>query len=295
MEFGISRFCRVLAKDVKTAPFSPRGSNSVQRKFGDAFKGSSDFAEHIQQLEVCFQPEPEINRTCYVIVTARTLLWTLLTIASTLAMVAAVVTPMWLLGFERPAGLKTTNEEILQKKTSDGVFSPTVGIYNRCTKIHDFEQMFTDSCAPFVTSFNMPNDEFPHCWKAALLFFAFGLVFMVLTIGTSVIGCCKRSIRRKSIFTISGTIQSFAVLCYILALMLYPAGWGAERIKVVCGDLAGPYSIGDCSLGWAFYLSFGATILTFICSVLSVQAEISTSSDKVQDEILEGKRLICLW
>jgi hypothetical protein len=38
----------------------------------------------------------------------------------------------------------------------------------------------------------------------------------------------------------------------------------------------------------------GSTLLVFVCSVLSVQAEISTSSDDVQDEILKGKTLICL-
>lgn len=264
----------------------------------DSFtKGSSEFEEHIQQLEVCFQPERESSRVCYLIVTARTLLWTLLTIAATLAMLAAVVTPMWLMGPERLPGLKRTNQEEneLNEKIIENAYSPTLGVYNRCTKIHHIDQIFTDSCDPFVTSFSMSNNEFPDCWKAALLFFGCGLAFMVLTIITSVIGFCKRSIRRKSIFTISGTIQSFAGLCYILALMLYPAGWGAERVKLVCGELAGPYSIGDCSLGWAFFLSLGATLVTFICSVLSVQAEISTSSDKVQDEILEGNTFICLW
>ncbi|UYV62272.1 LHFPL2 [Cordylochernes scorpioides] len=46
--------------------------------------------------------------------------------------------------------------------------------------------------------------------------------------------------------------------------------------------------------GWAYYLAAGSTLVTFLCAVLSVQAEISTSSDKVQDEILDGKNPICL-
>ncbi|GFT21837.1 LHFPL tetraspan subfamily member 2a protein [Nephila pilipes] len=104
---------------------------------------------------------------CYVIVTSRTLLWTLLTIATTLAMLAAVVTPTWLIGAPRRPGLKMRGE------TSE---------------------------------------------------------------------------------------------------------W----------DLYSP------SLGLAFYLAIGSTLITFLCSVLSVQAEVSTSTDKVQDEILEGKTLICL-
>jgi hypothetical protein len=35
---------------------------------------------------------------CYVIVTCRSLLWMLLTIAATLAMISAIITPKWLIG-----------------------------------------------------------------------------------------------------------------------------------------------------------------------------------------------------
>ncbi|XP_076339689.1 LHFPL tetraspan subfamily member 2a protein-like [Tachypleus tridentatus] len=228
---------------------------------------------------------------CYVIVTSRTLLWTLLTIATSLAMVAAVITPSWLIGPPRKPGLRSRT---YTETNSDEIYSRAICIYNRCTKLHKVDQLFTDSCAPFVTSFGMPSQEFPNFWKAALIFFAFGIALMAFTVFTSVLGCCIRSIVKKSIFTISGTIQAIAGLLFILGLVLYPAGWGSTRVQLVCGENAQPFLLGDCMLGWAFYLAIGSTIITFICSVLSVQAEISTSSDKVQDEILEGKNLICL-
>ena len=44
---------------------------------------------------------------CYVIVTSRTLLWTLLTIACTLSMMAAIFSPNWLIGSPKKAGLRT--------------------------------------------------------------------------------------------------------------------------------------------------------------------------------------------
>ncbi|XP_076324418.1 LHFPL tetraspan subfamily member 2 protein-like isoform X1 [Tachypleus tridentatus] len=228
---------------------------------------------------------------CYVIVTSRTLLWTLLTIATSLAMVAAVITPSWLIGSPRKPGLRS---RLSTPGNNEEKYSPTLGMYNRCTKIHQVDQLFTDSCAPFVTSFGMPSEEFPNFWKASLVFFAFGIALMVFTVFTSVLGCCVRSIIKKSIFTISGTIQAIAGLLFILGLVLYPAGWGSTRVQLVCGESAQPFLLGDCRLGWTFYLAIGSTVVTFICSVLSVQAEISTSSDKVQDEILEGKNLICL-
>lgn len=83
-------------------------------------------------------------------------------------------------------------------------------------------------------------------------------------------------------------------LFLILGLILYPAGWGCQKAIDYCGHYASAYKPGDCSLGWAFYTAIGGTVLTFICAVFSAQAEIATSSDKVQEEIEEGKNLICL-
>lgn len=88
----------------------------------------------------------------------------------------------------------------------------------------------------------------------------------------------------------------FAGLFLILGLMLYPAGWGSKKVVDYCGQDASPYKVGLCSLGWAFYTAIGGTVLTFLCAMFSAQAEIATSNDKVQDEIEEGRSLICvLW
>lgn len=251
---------------------------------------------------------------CYVIVTSRTLLWTLLTISSAMAMLAAVVTPQWLVGVpekhpstssnnnnnnnhdgQSPSHLPPESTTAASHTVQERVWTPTVGLYNRCTRVRSVvgtRSQFT--CATFVTSFSMPSDEFPDSWKASLFFFSLGLVFMATTVFTSVIGCCVRAIAKKSIFTLSGTVQATAGLCYILALILYPGGWGSRRVRNLCGEEAEPYVNWDCSLGWAFYLAIGATMSTFLCSFLSVQAEISTSSDSVQEEILQGKNPVCL-
>lgn len=52
--------------------------------------------------------------------------------------------------------------------------------------------------------------------------------------------------------------------------------------------------LGDCAIGTGLYVAVGTTVLTFVCACLSVPAEKSTSSDKVQDKIYEGQTLICL-
>lgn len=83
-------------------------------------------------------------------------------------------------------------------------------------------------------------------------------------------------------------------LLLMVGLMLYPAGWGSEKVISYCGPEALPFRPALCSLGWAFYAAIGGTLASFLCAVLSAQAEIATSSDKVQEEIEEGKSLICL-
>ncbi|XP_015179655.1 PREDICTED: lipoma HMGIC fusion partner-like 2 protein isoform X2 [Polistes dominula] len=165
---------------------------------------------------------------CYVIVTGRSLLWTLLSLAALMAVLSALLTPKWLVG--------------------------------------------------------------PHTIKDT----TFGLAVMTMTVLAALIGCCVQSIGRKSIFDLSGVAQAIAGILYLIGLSLYPAGWGAERVKRICGPEADAFYLGDCNLGWAFYSALVGTGLTFAAAMLSGQAEKSTASDKVQDKMNEGRMLICL-
>lgn len=87
-------------------------------------------------------------------------------------------------------------------------------------------------------------------------------------------------------------------LFLVIGLVLYPAGWGNDIVDELCTrknvQKPGAFVLNDCSLGWAFYAVLGGTLSSFLCSLLSAQAEKSTSTDEVQDEISDGKTVICL-
>lgn len=87
-------------------------------------------------------------------------------------------------------------------------------------------------------------------------------------------------------------------LFLVIGLVLYPAGWGNEIVDELCTRKSiqkpGAFELNDCTLGWAFYAVLGGTLSSFLCSLLSAQAEKSTSTNEVQDEILDGKTFICL-
>ena len=88
-------------------------------------------------------------------------------------------------------------------------YEPTLGIYNRCTRIEGFGRLH---CASFIQRGYQANytESFPVAWQATLVFFSIGLCLLVLTLVTSIVGWCARSIRRKSIFSIGGSVQALS-------------------------------------------------------------------------------------
>jgi hypothetical protein len=86
------------------------------------------------------------------------------------------------------------------------LYTPTVGMFNRCTRLYG-----RIHCANFdVDGFATHSSLFPNCWKAALFFVALGLAVMTITVMAALMGCCVQSIGRKSIFDLAGVGQSIA-------------------------------------------------------------------------------------
>ncbi|XP_064152842.1 LHFPL tetraspan subfamily member 2a protein-like [Anguilla rostrata] len=220
---------------------------------------------------------------CHVIVTCRSMLWTLLSIVVAFAELIAFMNADWLMGAPR------TPDPVVGAQGTLDPYRPTLGLYMRCIKVTGHRRGV--QCGPYAVEFSEIASGF---WQATTIFLGTGILLLCSVAFISVFTMCFQSIMKKSIFNVCGLLQGIAGLFLILGLMLYPAGWGSEKVLSYCGQDASPYKVGQCSLGWAFYTAIGGTVLTFICAVFSAQAEIATSSDKVQEEIEEGKSLICL-
>ncbi|TNM89417.1 hypothetical protein fugu_003651 [Takifugu bimaculatus] len=203
------------------------------------------------------------------------MLWTLLSIVVAFAELIAFMSPDWLMGFPRSdsnaGGAGVDSRE----------YRPSLGLYSRCLRIGS--RGVGVSCGPYAGAFGEVASGF---WQAAMLFLAAGTFVLGGVAFISIFSLCFQSILKKSLFNIW--------LLLMVGLMLYPAGWGSEKVRSYCGPEASPFRPALCSLGWAFYAAIGGTLASFLCAVLSAQAEIATSSDKVQEEIEEGKSLICV-
>ncbi|XP_034026541.1 LHFPL tetraspan subfamily member 2a protein-like [Thalassophryne amazonica] len=220
---------------------------------------------------------------CHVIVTCRSMLWTLLSIVVAFAELVAFMSPTWLLGTPQ------SDSSVSGGELDSREYRPSLGLYSRCLHLRTRGGGMT--CGPYAATFGEVASGF---WQAAMLFLAAGILVLGGVGCISIFTLCFQSILKKSIFNICGLLQGIAGLLLMVGLMLYPAGWGSEKVISYCGSEASPYRPAECSLGWAFYAAIGGTLAAFLCAVLSVQAEIATSSDKVQEEIEEGKILVCL-
>lgn len=148
---------------------------------------------------------------CYVIVTTRNILWMVLSVVATMAIITGIMTPKWLYGIpkrfddiDKPAN--SSGESTYDPP--EAMYRPSVGIYNRCKKIH--MRVGGDpvlNCYSYTRGFmDIPSDA----WKACLVFLCFGTFLLAIVSIMSLVGFCVQSVGKKSIFSLGGVIQAIA-------------------------------------------------------------------------------------
>ena len=77
--------------------------------------------------------------------------------------------------------------------------------------------------------------------------------------------------------------------------MIYPDGWDSDEVKRMCGEETDKYTLGACSVRWAYILAImgimDALILSFLAFVLG-----NRQDGLMSDELLgESKRIKPSW
>lgn len=130
---------------------------------------------------------------CHVIVTCRSMLWTLLSIAAAFSELIAFLSTDWLVGFPRVPDSAP--------EASGEAYRPTLGLFGRCVFVGRV------MCGPYALTFNEIASGF---WKAAAIFLAIGILLLSAVAFTSIFTICFQSIMRKSIFNVCGLLQGIA-------------------------------------------------------------------------------------
>lgn len=77
--------------------------------------------------------------------------------------------------------------------------------------------------------------------------------------------------------------------------MIYPDGWDSDEVKRMCGEQTDKYTLGACSVRWAYILAImgimDALILSFLAFVLGNRQDSLMSEELLGD----SKRITPSW
>ncbi|XDV49064.1 hypothetical protein PO909_018388 [Leuciscus waleckii] len=88
---------------------------------------------------------------------------------------------------------------------------------------------------------------------------------MLLIVGTIVCLGLFFFCNSASVYKICAWMQtSSGAVLMVMGCMIYPDGWDAPEVKRMCGERTGKYSLGNCTIRWAYILG----IISILDSVL---------------------------
>ncbi|XP_075945894.1 LHFPL tetraspan subfamily member 3 protein-like [Anarhichas minor] len=148
----------------------------------------------------------------------------------------------------------------------DGVDTPQAGyfgLFHFCVGDGIAREL---ACQGTFTEFaDIPSTAF----KAASF-----LVGMSMMLIVSCIGCFSLFflLGTSTVYKICGWMQAASGVCLVLGCMIYPDGWDSDEVRRMCGEQTDKYSLGACSVRWAYILAImgilDALILSFLAFVL---------------------------
>ncbi|XP_042326650.1 LHFPL tetraspan subfamily member 3 protein isoform X2 [Sceloporus undulatus] len=173
-------------------------------------------------------------------------LWAIFTICFAIVNVVCFFQPYWI-----GDGVETPQE---------GYF----GLFHFCTGSSAFSRELT--CQGSFTDFaSLPSGAF----QAASFFIGLSMLLVLACIVCFVLFFfCNTA----TVYKICAWMQLSSAACLVLGCMIYPDGWDAKEVKRMCGDKTDKYTLGACSIRWAYILAIigilDALILSFLAFVL---------------------------
>lgn len=135
---------------------------------------------------------------CHVIVTCRSMLWTLMSILAAFAELVAIMSADWLVGIRHPSETNASATILTDPNR------PTLGLYSRCIRMSQYKTM---QCGPYAADFTEIASGF---WQAAIIFLVVGIFLLSIVGILAVFSMCFQSFVGKSIFNVCGLLQGIA-------------------------------------------------------------------------------------
>ncbi|KAH0628872.1 hypothetical protein JD844_010474 [Phrynosoma platyrhinos] len=116
------------------------------------------------------------------------------------------------------------------------------GLYQVCTERDNVLQCE----GSLVTLTPIPS------FKAAAVFVLMALVLVMGSVASlGLFWVCSPG----TVYKVCAWQQLSAATCQALGCLVFPDGWGAPEVRALCGPRARSYTLGTCSIHWAFTLA----------------------------------------
>uniref|UniRef100_A0A8P0PFU3 LHFPL tetraspan subfamily member 5 n=1 Tax=Canis lupus familiaris TaxID=9615 RepID=A0A8P0PFU3_CANLF len=114
----------------------------------------------------------------------------------------------------------------------------------------------------------------PRAFKTAMFFVALA---MFLIIGSIICFSLFFVCNTATVYKICAWMQLAAATGLMIGCLVYPDGWDSSEVRRMCGEQTGKYTLGQCTIRWAFMLAIlsigDALILSFLAFVLGYRQD----------------------
>lgn len=184
-------------------------------------------------------------------------LWALTSFVASVACAVGYYFPYWLEGFY---------------VADSGELVPMYfGVFRRCAYPRltaDARVEIVNECGIYSTFWDIPSLY----WQISTVTVGVGACLALLLSLTALVSLCVRDIVTVKLARTGGILQLFAGLLVGSGVAIYPHGWSSTQVLQACGHRSDSYTLGDCSLYWAFYSTAAGAGVTILCSTLTCHA-----------------------
>ncbi|CAL4066542.1 unnamed protein product [Meganyctiphanes norvegica] len=222
------------------------------------------------------------------------LVWVCASCACVMALLGGHLSPAWLLGQPKSITAPTVKHLDIQDKLSawdidEVMVRPSLGLWLRCGVMGSKNALFLH-CGVYATV--VP--DVPSAQIAAMVLIVCGTALAVFACVLSFFTTCFRAMKGKSLINLIGALQALAGILCLLGLLLLPLSWNSRRVQNLCGPTASEFNLANCTPGWAMFSLLGGSVGLLLCTLLSFKADLSTTTDIIDDQIRRGKNVIFL-
>ncbi|CAF2664538.1 unnamed protein product [Rotaria sp. Silwood2] len=157
------------------------------------------------------------------------------------------------------------------------------GLYSYCVStISDYEFDCQGTWTNFGTILNAP-------FAVATFFVGFSVLLILICLALFIVFLFLRA---RLVYFICAIIQMICAICLFIGLIVYPAGFDNDTIRLVCGQNVNNFYIDTCQIRWAYILAIIAFCNILILAILAFLLGMKQPNIEAKRKVIHQKNVV---